>query len=118
MLRRLVATARRATRKAGAASLETLVRSAALLTPAAKAPPPEPRSIFVLRNNDVGDLLVVTPLFDALRRRFPDARIAAGVGAWNLDVLRGNPHLSEVLPVNAPWFNKYRRRQGPARRLA
>jgi ADP-heptose:LPS heptosyltransferase len=30
------------------------------------------------------------------------------VGDWNREVLRGNPHLSEVLAVNAPWFNKYR----------
>ncbi len=72
----------------------------------------------MLRNNDVGDLLVVTPLFEALRRRFPEARITAGVGGWNLDVLRGNPHLSEVLAVNAPWFNKYQAAAGPWGRLA
>ncbi len=36
-------------------------------------PPASPRSIFVLRNNDLGDLLVVTPLFEALRRRIPEA---------------------------------------------
>jgi heptosyltransferase-2 len=61
----------------------------------------------VLRNNDIGDLLVVTPLFAALRALFPEAWIAAGVGAWNLPVLEGNPYLSEVLTVNAPWHNKY-----------
>jgi ADP-heptose:LPS heptosyltransferase len=117
MPRRLLALARRGTRKAAAAALETLVRSAALLAPPTAAPPAEPRSIFVLRNNDVGDLLVVTPLFDALRRRYPNTPIAAGVGTWNLDVLRGNPHLSEILPVNAPWFNKYQRRQAGLHRL-
>ena len=65
-----------------------------------------PGAIFVLRNNDIGDLLVVTPLFAALRQCFPETRIIAGVGAWNLDVLKGNPHLDEVLIVNAPWHNK------------
>ena len=114
----LLATARRGLRGTADASLEILIRGASLLAPAAGALPAEPRSIFVLRNNDVGDLLIVTPLFDALRRRFPAAHIVAGVGSWNLDVLRGNPHLSEVLPVNAPWFNKYLQRQSPARRLA
>jgi ADP-heptose:LPS heptosyltransferase len=117
-LRSLLAAARRSIHEVTAGSLEALVRCAALLAPADDSLPAEPRSIFVLRNNDVGDLLIVTPLFDALRRRFPDAHIAAGIGSWNLDVLRGNPHLSEVLPVNAPWFNKYQRRQSPARRLA
>jgi len=78
----------------------------------------EPRSIFVLRNNDIGDLLVVTPLFDALRRRFPTAHIAAGVGRWNLPCLAGNPHLSEVLLAEAPWYNKFVPRQGLLARLA
>jgi ADP-heptose:LPS heptosyltransferase len=95
-----------------ASGLEAAVRLAALRTPSLRERPQEPRSIFVLRNNDIGDLLVITPLFEALRRRFPCARIAAGVGDWNRDVLRFNPHVSEVLSVNAPWFNKYQDRQG------
>jgi ADP-heptose:LPS heptosyltransferase len=116
-LRLLLAAAHRGIHEAAAASLEGLVRCAAWLAPATNLPA-VPRSILVLRNNDVGDLLVVTPLFDALRRRFPEAHIAAGVGTWNLDVLRGNPHLTEVLPVNAPWFNKYQTRQSAAWRFA
>ncbi len=81
------------------------------------APPADPESVFVLRNNDLGDLLVVTPLFAALRRRFPRAAIVAGVGSWSLDVLRGNPHLSEALAVDAPWFNKYTTPRGTLGRL-
>jgi ADP-heptose:LPS heptosyltransferase len=69
-------------------------------------PPPHPHSLFVLRNNDIGDLLVVTPLFECLRRRFPDASIVAGVGSWSREVLAHNPHLSEVVDVDAPWFNR------------
>jgi ADP-heptose:LPS heptosyltransferase len=109
---------RRAGRASGAAALEGIARLAALRAPSVAAPPAEPRSIFVLRNNDLGDLLAITPLFEALRRRFPGARIAAGVGDWSREVLRLNPHLSEVLPVNAPWFNKYQGHQGPWDRLA
>ncbi|HSG40282.1 MAG TPA: glycosyltransferase family 9 protein [Thermoanaerobaculia bacterium] len=108
---------RRIARAVGSAALE-----AGVSTLARKAPrtgrPEAPGAIFVLRNNDVGDVLAVTPLFDALRRRFPSARIVAGVGPWAADVLRGNPHLSEILTVEAPWFNKYTGRVGPLRRLA
>ncbi len=100
-------------RSAGAAVLEVAVRRAAARAPSLPEPPAEPRSIFVLRNNDVGDLLVVTPLFEALARRFPEARIAAGTGDWSRDVLLHNPWVSEVLPVNAPWFNKYAAGAGP-----
>jgi heptosyltransferase-2 len=74
--------------------------------------PKSPKKIFVLRNNDIGDLLVVTPLFDALRRTFPKAAIIAGIGSWNRDVLLGNPHVSRVLNVNAPWHNKFVQPQG------
>ncbi|HJX27104.1 MAG TPA: glycosyltransferase family 9 protein [Thermoanaerobaculia bacterium] len=107
---------RRASRRAGAAALERVVRRAAAGAPTLPKPPEDPRSIFVLRNNDLGDLLVVTPLFEALRTRFPAARIAAGVGDWSRDVLRHNPHVDEVLPVNAPWFNKYAAKGGPISR--
>jgi heptosyltransferase-2 len=86
-------------------AIEALCTVASRFAPHADHPPENPRSIFVLRNNDIGDLLVITPLFEALRRRFPQTRIVAGVGAWNVDVLRGNPHVDEVLPINAPWHN-------------
>ncbi|HEX7182466.1 MAG TPA: glycosyltransferase family 9 protein [Thermoanaerobaculia bacterium] len=117
-MRPVLRAVRRIGRKTAAGALETAVRVAAAASPGSAEPPREPRSVFVLRNNDVGDLLVVTPLFEALRRRFPEARIAAGVGSWNLDVLRHNPHVSELLPVNAPWFNKYQGTAGPLDRLA
>jgi ADP-heptose:LPS heptosyltransferase len=86
--------------------VESVVWCAGRLAGAAPRMPARPRSIFVLRNNDIGDLLVVTPLFEALRRRFPDAEIVAGVGQWNVDVLRGNPHLSDVVVIDAPWHNR------------
>jgi ADP-heptose:LPS heptosyltransferase len=124
LLRRATMPLRLASRRAGAASLELLVRGAAALhgvsgtnPSAADSLPDAPRSIFILRNNDIGDLLVVTPLFAALRRRFPEAAITAGVGRWSLPVLERNPHLTEVLTVEAPWFNKYQGRQGTLNRL-
>jgi heptosyltransferase-2 len=83
------------------------VWTAARFAPAPGRGGGEPRSILVLRNNDLGDLLVVTPLFQALRRRFPQAEIVAAVGRWNVATLRHNPHLSGVLVVDAPWFNKF-----------
>lgn len=116
--RRLPRALRRIASRAGAALLEDAVRRAAARAPSPPWPPAAPRSIFVLRNNDLGDLLIVTPLFEALRRRFPEARIAAGVGDWSRDVLLHNPWVSEVLPVNAPWFNKYAADAGPLGRRA
>jgi ADP-heptose:LPS heptosyltransferase len=74
--------------------------------------PTSPKKIFVLRNNDIGDLLVITPLFDALRQQYPKTEILAGIGSWNRDVLAGNPHVSRVIEMNAPWHNKVVQPQG------
>lgn len=65
------------------------------------------KSIFILRNNDLGDLLIITPLFEALRRLFPNTYIVAGVGQWNVETIKLNPYISEILPINAPWHNKF-----------
>ena len=66
----------------------------------------KPESVFVLRNNDLGDVLLVTPLLCGLRKAFPQARIFVGVGDWANELLAGNPDIDEVLPTNAPWHNK------------
>jgi ADP-heptose:LPS heptosyltransferase len=97
---------------------ERLLGLAARWHDARHRPAGEPSSVFVLRNNDLGDVLIVTPLFDALRRRFPTARLVAGVGHWSVDLLKGNPHLSDVMVVNAPWFNKGVSPQGLRAELA
>ena len=67
----------------------------------------KPESIFVLRNNDLGDVLLVTPLLGGLRKAFPQARIFAGVGKWAKELLIGNPDIDETLATNAPWHNKH-----------
>jgi heptosyltransferase-2 len=62
--------------------------------------------IFVLRNNDLGDVLVATPLLHGLRKSFPNAKIAIGVGVWAKPLLENNPDIDKIIPCNAPWHNK------------
>jgi heptosyltransferase-2 len=89
------------------AMMEKFVGLGARVARTAKVVPKSPGSIFVLRNNDIGDLLVITPVFEALKRVFPSARLYAGIGRWNLSVLANNPYLDHVLEINAPWHNKF-----------
>ena len=93
-------------------AFEFLPRIVAAFAPCAEEAPAAPRSIFVLRNNDLGDVLAATPLFEALRRRFPQSRIVAGVGDWAAPIFDGNPNVNEVLPINAPWHNAQMRPHG------
>ncbi len=65
-----------------------------------------PKEILVLRPNDLGDLLTTTPLFQALRRRFPQTRLVGGVGHWARPILEHNPFVDEIVTIDAPWNNK------------
>ena len=65
-----------------------------------------PREILVLRPNDFGELLTTTPLFEALRTRFPATRLIAGVGSWGRPILENNPFVDEIVEIDAPWNNK------------
>lgn len=66
----------------------------------------EPKNIFILRNNDLGDVLVVTPLIIGLKKSFPNSRISVGVGKWARPLLENNPSIDEIISCNAPWHNK------------
>jgi heptosyltransferase-3 len=52
--------------------------------------------ILVIRRDNIGDLVCTTPLFAALRARYPKAHIAALVNSYNAAVLEGNPHIDVV----------------------
>ena len=64
------------------------------------------RSTFVLRNNDLGDVLVATPLLKALKIAFPESKVSIGVGDWAMPLLYKNPYVDEIIACNAPWHNK------------
>ena len=64
------------------------------------------KTFFVLRNNDLGDVLVATPLIRGLKKAFPECDISIGVGDWAKPLLENNPYLHEVISCNAPWHNK------------
>lgn len=53
-------------------------------------------SFLVIRRDNIGDLVCTTPLFHALRERFPHARICALVNSYNRPVLENNPDIDSV----------------------
>jgi ADP-heptose:LPS heptosyltransferase len=52
--------------------------------------------ILVVRHDNVGDLVLTTPVFAALRQRFPEASIEALVNSYNAPVLAGHPDVDHV----------------------
>ncbi|MBA3269752.1 MAG: glycosyltransferase family 9 protein [Acidobacteria bacterium] len=58
--------------------------------------------ILLVRLRLIGDVVFTTPAITALRQRFPTARISYLVELVAEPVVRGNPHLDEVIVVERP----------------
>lgn len=52
--------------------------------------------ILVIRRDNIGDLICTTPLFEAIRRQYPQAYLAALVNSYNEPAIHGNPHLDAI----------------------
>lgn len=52
--------------------------------------------VLVVRQDNIGDLVVTTPVFAALRNRYPQARIEALVNCYNAPLLAGHPDVDAV----------------------
>ena len=62
--------------------------------------PPEPltpKRILVIRLDRIGDVVLSTPVVQALRQKFPHAFIAMMVRRACRDLVQGNPYLNEVI---------------------
>lgn len=62
--------------------------------------PPEPRSvrrILIRANNWIGDVVMISPAVRAIRRRFPEARIAMVAKRWVLEALAGTPDYDDLV---------------------
>jgi len=66
----------------------------------------EPKRILLIRLEHVGDVLMATPAFRSLRRRFPNARIDVLVRDFTAPILKGNSSIDRIITWNAPWLSK------------
>ena len=67
-----------------------------------KFSPAQINSILVLRYDRIGDMVVTTPLFRALKKGFPDAEFCVLASQTNAAVIRNNPYIDQiyVLPIH------------------
>jgi len=59
-----------------------------------------PKSIIVFRLDQLGDLVLTTPLFRELRRNFPNARCTVVVRPSQQSILTTNRNVDEILPLH------------------
>lgn len=62
--------------------------------------------ILVIRTDRIGDLIASTPVFETIKKRYPDSHIAALVSPYTKDLLRYNPFVDELLIYDADGLHK------------
>jgi len=63
------------------------------------------REILVIRLDGIGDVIFTTPLYEALKKRYPEARLSVLVSIQAKGVVEMNPHVDNVLVMGKTWFS-------------
>jgi ADP-heptose:LPS heptosyltransferase len=72
---------------------------------ARKLPISQPR-ILLIRPDHLGDLVLTTPVLNALRERIPDAHITMMVGPWSSEVVARHPAIDKLITCSFPGFQR------------
>ncbi|HKT34259.1 MAG TPA: putative lipopolysaccharide heptosyltransferase III [Nitrospira sp.] len=59
-----------------------------------------PRNILAIKLRYLGDVLLATPTLQALKTAYPTARLTVVVNRGTEEILRGNPDVDEILPLD------------------
>jgi hypothetical protein len=62
--------------------------------------------ILRVRPDRLGDLIMTTPVFHALKQQAPDAHISVTVGPWSREVIERHPEIDRVLICPFPGFQR------------
>ena len=59
--------------------------------------PTDPKNILIIKPSSLGDVITAVPVLRALRRKFPQAKLSWLVAKSCLDVIEGDPDLSDII---------------------
>ncbi len=102
----LADTIERRTRLALASLFFHAMRTRPLGADTLKALGPSPNILVVRQQNQMGDMLLTTPCFRALRESLPGSWITLVASDENEAVVRSNPHLDEVVVYRKTLFRR------------
>jgi heptosyltransferase-3 len=51
----------------------------------------------VVRTDRIGDVILSTPVFEAIKSKFPDSRLCVMVSSYAAEVVKNNPHVDDVI---------------------
>jgi ADP-heptose:LPS heptosyltransferase len=64
------------------------------------------KNILIIKPSSLGDVVQALPALSALRRNFPDAKISWLVNDDFAGLLKGHPHLDEIIPFERRFFGR------------
>ena len=63
----------------------------------------EPKRILIIEEEPIGDVVLSTAVYSAIKKRYPSARVSVMVSSWARDILANNPSLDELILHDVPW---------------
>lgn len=69
--------------------------------------PNPPARVLLIKPSSLGDIVHTLPVLDALRHRWPDAKISWLCGSAFVGLLEGHPQLDEVIPFERRLFGSW-----------
>ncbi len=67
---------------------------------------PETPRILLVRPDHLGDLIMATPVFHAIKQQAPDAHISVMIGPWSKEVIEHHPDIDRILTCPFPGFQR------------
>ncbi len=62
--------------------------------------------ILLVRPDHLGDMLLVTPILQAIKERLPNAHITTMVGQWSADIVERHPAIDNIITCPFPSFQR------------
>jgi ADP-heptose:LPS heptosyltransferase len=62
--------------------------------------------ILLMRLEHIGDVLLILPVINNLRKAFPDATIDIAIGSWAKEAVRLNCMINDIIVYNHPYFDR------------
>jgi heptosyltransferase II len=64
--------------------------------------------ILIIKTHAIGDVLMATPAFRALRLAYPDAEITILIGKWSSPIIKNNPYITKCIEFHDDILHKKR----------
>lgn len=68
--------------------------------------PQSPKKILVIRLDHAGDMLITTPVFRALKTRFPGSELCVLCRPFVKELIETNKYVDNIFALEVPWFNR------------